>query len=138
MSSTAVIGSDERLTEEDRGLLLEVEIERFLREVEKRAYRIAAIGIGDRDEAFDVVQDAMISLTRRYTNRPSEEWRPLFYRILNNRIRDWHRRRRVRDSVLRYFGAQTEEDPDPIALARDPAQTGPHDEAQRDETMAAL
>jgi RNA polymerase sigma-70 factor (ECF subfamily) len=138
MSSTAVIGSDERLTEEDRGLLLEVEIERFLREVEKRAYRIAAISIGDRDEAFDVVQDAMISLTGRYTSRPSEEWRPLFYRILNNRIRDWHRRRRVRDSVLRYFGGQADEDADPIALARDPAQTGPHDEAQRDEAMAAL
>jgi RNA polymerase sigma-70 factor (ECF subfamily) len=138
MSSTAVIGSDERLTEEGRGLLLEVEIERFLREVEKRAYRIAAISIGDSDEAFDVVQDAMISLTRRYTGRPSDEWRPLFYRILNNRIRDWHRRRRVRDSVLRYFGGQAGEDPDPIALARDPAQTGPHDEVQRDEAMAAL
>jgi RNA polymerase sigma-70 factor, ECF subfamily len=138
MSSTAVISSGERLAEEDRGLLLEAEIEKFLREVEKRAYRIAAMSIGDADEALDLVQDAMISLTRRYSKRPSQEWRPLFYRILSNRIRDWHRRRRVRDSVLRYFGGQEGEEPDPVAIARDPALSGPEDEAQRGEAMAAL
>lgn len=138
MSSTAVIGRGERLAEEDQGLVLEAEIDSFLREVEKRAYRIAAMSTGDRDEAFDLVQDAMISLTRRYSKRPREEWRPLFYRILSNRIRDFHRRRRVRDSVLRYFGGQQSEDPDPVVLARDPARTGPEDEAQRGETMAAL
>lgn len=138
MSSTAVISSGGRLTEEDRGLLVDAEIESFLREVEKRAYRIAAMGIGDADEAFDLVQDAMISLVRRYSKRPREEWRPLFYRILSNRIRDFHRRRRVRHSVLRYFGGQEGEDPDPVALAGDPARTGPEDEAARGEAMVAL
>jgi RNA polymerase sigma-70 factor (ECF subfamily) len=138
MSSTAVISSDEPLAEEGRSLLLEVEIDAFLREVEKRAYRIAAMSIGDADEAFDLVQDAMISLARRYSKRPPEEWRPLFYRILSNRIRDWHRRRRVRNSVLRYFGGQEGEEPDPVALARDPARNGPDEELERAEAMAAL
>ena len=71
-------------------------MEAFLREVETRAFRIAVVSTRDADEALDIVQDAMISLTRRYADRSEEEWRPLFYRILKNRIRDWQRRRIVR------------------------------------------
>ena len=51
-------------------------IETFLREVEARAYRIALVNIRDRDEALDIVQDAMIRLVGRYANRPSAEWPP--------------------------------------------------------------
>lgn len=138
MSSAAVISSDGRLAEEERGRVLESELDRFLREVEARAYRFASMRMGDPDEAFDVVQDAMINLVRRYANRPAEEWRPLFYRILSNRIRDFHRRRRVRDSVLRYFGGQHGEQPDPVAAAADPAHNDPEDEVGRADAMAAL
>ena len=52
------------------------EIEAFLREVEARAYRIALVNIRDRGEALDVVQDAMIRLVRRYSDRPSAESGP--------------------------------------------------------------
>lgn len=128
----------ECLAEEDQGPVLAAELDGFLRDVEKRAYRIAAMSIGDRDEALDLVQDAMISLARRYSRRPPEEWRPLFYRILSNRVRDWHRRRRVRDSVLRYFGGQIGEEPDPVALAADPGGRGPEDEVARGQAMDAL
>ncbi len=138
MSSAAVISGDGRLAEEEQGRVLESELNRFLREVEARAYRFASMGMGDPDEAFDVVQDAMINLVRRYAKRPAQEWRPLFYRILSNRIRDFHRRRRVRDSVLRYFGGQHGEQPDPVAAAADPGRSGPEDEVARGEAMAAL
>lgn len=138
MSLAAVVSGAGRLAEEDRGRVLEVELDAFLREVEKRAYRIAAMSIGDADEALDIVQDAMISLARRYARRPAEEWRPLFFRILSNRIRDWHRRRRVRNAVLRYFGGQEGEEPDPVALAADPAAATPDEELERAEAMAAL
>ena len=63
-------------------------MEAFLAEVERRAFHIARIAIGDADEALDIVQDAMIKLVRRYSTRPPAEWRPLFYRILRNRIVD--------------------------------------------------
>jgi len=42
---------------------------------------------------LDVVQDAMISLARNYAGHPEEQWRPLFCRILRNRITDYQRRR---------------------------------------------
>lgn len=115
------------------------QIEAFLREVEARAYRIAVMNIRDRDEALDVVQDAMIRLVRRYAARPSAEWRPLFYRILQNRIRDVQRRRIVRSRVLSFFGGTaSEEEHDPIAEA--PAARGddPLEQVTAGDAMRAL
>lgn len=63
------------------------------------------------DDARDIVQDAMLQLARRYAERPSEEGRPLFYRILQNKIRDCQRRRKVRARLMSWLPAwKTEED----------------------------
>lgn len=67
-------------------------LNQFLASVERRALRIAEMALGDRDEALDVVQEAMIALARRYSRRPMTEWPPLFHRILQNGIRDRQRR----------------------------------------------
>ncbi|HEY7671340.1 MAG TPA: RNA polymerase sigma factor [Gammaproteobacteria bacterium] len=114
------------------------ELEAFLREVEKRAFRIAAMMIRDADEALDIVQDAMIRLTVRYRSRPREEWRPLFYRILKNRIRDWHRRRAVRNRVLSFFGGHDEDETDPMAAVPGPSEDNPLEQLEADESLAAL
>jgi RNA polymerase sigma-70 factor (ECF subfamily) len=114
------------------------ELEAFLRDVEKRALRIAAMMIRDADEALDIVQDAMIRLTVRYRSRPREEWRPLFYRILKNRIRDWHRRRAVRNRVLSFFGGHDEDETDPMAAAPGPSEDNPLERLEADESLAAL
>ena len=115
-----------------------IEMDAFLREVEKRAYRITVASIRDADEALDIVQDAMISLVRKYSGRPAEEWRPLFYRILKNRIRDWQRHGVVKGRVLSFFGGQEGETYDPVAQALGPSASNPDEAVARGEAMAAL
>ncbi|HEY2676995.1 MAG TPA: RNA polymerase sigma factor [Steroidobacteraceae bacterium] len=111
-----------------RGAVLEYtkELEKFLAEIERRAFRMAQVALRDADDALDVVQDAMLKLTRSYASRPSTEWRPLFYRILENGIRDLQRRRSVRKRIMTWLPGPKE---DPDSEAADPlenvADTGP-------------
>jgi RNA polymerase sigma-70 factor (ECF subfamily) len=116
------------------------ELERFLAEVERRAYRIAEISVRDAQDALDIVQDTMLQLARHYAHRPAEEWKPLFYRILRNRIRDCQRRRAVRSRVFAWWPTREtddEERPDPV----ESAPTGglaPPERLQVNETLQAL
>ena len=92
----------------------------FLQEVERRALRMAELATGNRDDALEIVQEAMLGLARRYANRPGTEWKPLFYRILHSKINDFHRRRAVRNRVMAFmpFAADPEEPQlDPIENA---------------------
>jgi len=115
------------------------ELNRFLAEIERRALRYAEIAIRDRDEAMDIVQEAMIKLARNYAGKPSEQWAPLFYRILQNRIRDWHRRQAVRNRVMVWFGRNDpDDDYDPVAAAPDPLARRPEDELGTDRALAEL
>jgi RNA polymerase sigma-70 factor (ECF subfamily) len=81
-------------------------LDRFLASVERRAFRIAQMAVRDRDEALDIVQGAMLRLARGYARRPTEEWKPLFYRILYNGIRDWQRRSAVRSRIFGFLPGQ--------------------------------
>jgi RNA polymerase sigma-70 factor (ECF subfamily) len=123
-----------------RALQQEQQLNRFLAEVERRALRIAEIGVRDRDEALDLVQDAMIKLARKYSDRDSAEWPPLFYRILQNGVRDWHRRQAVRNRVMVWFGrgSQDTEEYDLVAAAPDPIGRTPDEELANDEAMSSL
>lgn len=114
-------------------------MERFLAEVERRALRIATLSVGDRDEALDIVQDAMLKLVRSYSSRPSDEWRPLFFRILTNRITDQQRRQAVRRRVIAWFGpAKEDDDSDPIAELPDERPMAPEEVLGRADAMTAL
>lgn len=123
-----------------RALQQEQQLNRFLAEIERRALRIAEIGVRDRDDALDLVQDAMIKLCRNYGERPSEEWTPLFYRILQNGVRDWHRRQAVRNRVMVWFGRGTKDDDeyDAVAAAPDPIGRSPDEELVNSEAMDSL
>jgi RNA polymerase sigma-70 factor (ECF subfamily) len=115
-------------------------LDRFLVSVEKRAFRIARIAVRNDDDALDIVQDAMLQLARRYAQRPAEEWRPLFYRILQNRIRDCQRRRKVRARLMSWlpgWKSEDEEQSDPYEGMAD-ARPQPQDLLATDQAMAKL
>jgi RNA polymerase sigma-70 factor (ECF subfamily) len=68
------------------------ELDQFLASIEKRAFRMAMLALHNEADALDVVQEAMIKLVKRYADRSADEWKPLFLKILENRITDWHRK----------------------------------------------
>jgi RNA polymerase sigma-70 factor (ECF subfamily) len=106
----------ERGRTEESALDRTADFERFLADVERRAFRIARVTLRDEEDALDAVQDAMLQLARRYAHRPAAEWPPLFYRILQNRVRDFQRRRQVRNRMFAWFpGFASDEDADAAA-----------------------
>lgn len=109
----------------------------FLARVERKAFVMAEIACGSRDDALDLVQDAMMAFATRYGNKPREEWAPLFHRVLQNRIRDWHRRRQVRNRWLGWLGRRDDEDQaevDAFQTAPDPRSMTPEQQLAREET----
>jgi len=98
---------------------------RFLESVERRALRMAELATGSRDEALDLVQDAMFGFVRHYADKPQPEWLPLFYRVLDNRLNDWHRRRQVRSRWTATPTRDADADLDATAQLPDPADPGP-------------
>lgn len=112
------------------------DMEGFLRSVERQAFVMARAMIGDADEAMDIVQDAMLRFVRRYSSRPGDQWRPLFFRIVVNRVRDLQRRRAVRGRVMSWF--RDERQPDPVEVAPAGRDADPAVAVQGQEAMAAL
>ncbi len=115
---------DEAITAEDSVSTNAAELNRFLASVEKRAFRMAEIAVGDREEALDLVQDAMCKLAEKYAARPSDEWGPLFHRILQSRIRDWYRRSKVRKRLFGWLPATSAAETD-VAEVQDQACVEP-------------
>jgi RNA polymerase sigma-70 factor (ECF subfamily) len=86
--------------------------------VERRAYKQAMFAVRDEHVALDIVQDAMLKLSEKYAQRPAAELPLLFQRILQNTIRDFYRRQKVRamwtTPVSSLFGPESDEDHDPL------------------------
>jgi RNA polymerase sigma-70 factor (ECF subfamily) len=115
-------------------------LNQFLAGVELKAFKIAQAGLRHEDDAHDAVQDAMLQLARAYADRPPDEWRPLFYRILENRIRDMQRRRTVRGRVIAWLpfrGDEDDDELDPIAQAPSP-ELQPPQRLELDQAIGAL
>ena len=101
--------------------------ERFLADVERRALRIAEYATRNREDALDIVQEAMLKLAERYAARPAEEWPPLFHSILRSRIRDWQRRTIVRNRLRVWLRVADDEaaSSDPVGALPDPLGATP-------------
>jgi RNA polymerase sigma-70 factor (ECF subfamily) len=85
-----------RPTKKDARLASRNELSEFLASVERRAYKQALFAVRNEDNALDIVQDTMLKLSEKYGAKPSEELPMLFQRILQNTIRDFYRRQKVR------------------------------------------
>ena len=124
----------------DHDLMTSRALEQFLASVEKRAFKIAQLGLRNDDDALDAVQDSMMKLVQSYASRNADEWRPLFYRILSNRIRDMQRRRTVRGRIMAWLPARDlddDEEFDPIAQAPS-AEPTPARRLELDEAIGVL
>ncbi|MHA6205551.1 RNA polymerase sigma factor [Dyella soli] len=95
----------------------------FLAQVERRAFRMAELNLGHREDALDAVQDAMLRLVKHYSDKPAQEWTPLFWGILRRRIVDLQRRRKVRSIMVGWLGGR-DEDGDELPLW-EPADNAP-------------
>jgi RNA polymerase sigma-70 factor (ECF subfamily) len=73
--------------------------------------------------ALDIVQDAMLKLADKYAENPAEELPLLFQRILQNTIRDYYRRQKVRSMWTTLFSSlapqHDEEEYDPLDTLQD-------------------
>jgi RNA polymerase sigma-70 factor (ECF subfamily) len=96
----------------NRTLASEQELNDFLARVERRAFKQAVFAVRDDHTALDLVQDAMFKLTDRYRDRPSGELPLLFQRILQNTIRDFYRRQKVRSTWTTLFSSFRSRDDD--------------------------
>jgi len=81
------------------------ELAAFLKSVERRAYKQALFAVREQEAALDIVQDAMLRLTERYAARPAGELPLLMQRILQNAIRDFFRRSKVRTAWVTLLSA---------------------------------
>lgn len=99
------------------------ELSEFLASVERRAYKQGLYAVRDEHSALDIVQDAMMKLAEKYGDRPATELPMLFQRILQNTIRDFYRRQKVRSAWTTLMSSLTpandESDYDPLESLQD-------------------
>ena len=110
--------------------------------VEKRAYTMAKMAVGNSEDALDLVQDAMMAFVTRYTDRLENDWPALFFRILQNGIRDWYRRNRVRNRWRVWFNRSDDEGNDILETIPDDKAVDPvaelSNEGLNDAIISAL
>jgi RNA polymerase sigma-70 factor, ECF subfamily len=114
-------------------------MELFLAEIEGRAFRMAQLATGNREDALDIVQDAMIKLVQKYGDHDKASWKPLFYSILESRILDWHRRQKVRNRFRSWLNWNDEDETeDALEQQPDRADSSPDVKLQDSQFMQSL
>ncbi len=127
-------------------LATERELSNFLAEVERRAFKQAMFALREEQGALDIVQDSMLKLAENYSARPAEEFPMLFQRILQNTIRDFYRRQKVRSlwttllSALVPAGDQEDADPLETRVVADESKNrgGPLELLERKRIVAVI
>ncbi len=130
-----------RCHEEQHKLASQDELSRFLAENERRAYKQALFAVHDEHQALDIVQDAMIKLAEKYGGNPADQLPLLFQRILQNTIRDYYRRQKVRSAWTTLMSAlipqhdETESDPLDVLQDKDNPSQPPSPDAHLERSQ---
>lgn len=117
-------------------------LEQFLISIERKAFRIAQLAVKNDADALDLVQDSMFKLAQKYGHWQGEdkssEWRPLFYRILQNRILDFHRSNSRHKRFIFAMTYEQDNDSGEIDIQHEyqAVEHGPEDYAQFEQTGA--
>ena len=120
------------------------ELSDFLRDVERRAFKQTVYAVRDEHVALDIVQDSMLKLAEKYADKPVTEYPMLFQRILQNTMRDFWRRQKVRNlwtTLLSSFGAgkDGEEDHDPLdTIDVEDESVNPMAQLEQSQTMKII
>ena len=128
---------------EDASLASPDELSGFLASVERRAYKQALFAVRVEENALDIVQDAMLKLSEKYGMKPAGELPMLFQRILQNTIRDFYRRQKVRSMWVTLFSSLTsgrsDDESDPLETLESAdgskRNEGPADSMERAQTI---
>ncbi len=101
--------------------------------------------VRNEEAALDIVQDSMMKLAEKYSTRPPEELPMLFQRILQNTIRDYYRRSKVRSLWTTLFSSLTtsdNEDQDPLDTLQtedgDDSPDTPHRQFEQAQTLKLI
>jgi len=82
----------------------EARLKNFMQDVTGRALvMMESATQGHHGIAMDLVQEAFISLHKSYAEKSTEEWYPLFYTILNNKLQDWRRKESRSGQMFSFF-----------------------------------
>lgn len=107
------------------------ELSDFLRSIERRAFKQTVYAVRDEHVALDIVQDAMFKIAEKYADKPVEEYPMLFQRILQNTMRDYWRRQKVRNLWTSLFSSFSSGDDD----ERDPLETIDVEDESKDPSI---
>lgn len=129
----------------DHPLPSRLELSDFLASVEKRAFKQALFAVRNEESALDIVQDSMMRLAEKYGDKPLDELRMLFQRILQNAIRDYFRRQKVRSmwtTLLSAFSGPEDDDHDPLdtleSADRDHKSESPQAQLEQRQTLGVI
>jgi len=105
----------------------------FFRQHEQSALKMSIALTRQREDALEIVQDSMLNLVQKYSHKPHAEWTLLFFRIVQNKIKDHQRKKSFRSLFHVFLPAEHDEDDDIIEQSQDHQQRSPDDHLQQSD-----
>ncbi len=100
---------------------------------------MALFACNNRDDALDLVQDSMCQFVTKYSQKAQPDWKALFYKILQNKIRDYYRKEAVRSRWRVWFSEPANEDtPDQLDNLGGIDEISPEQATQQKQAFAQL